>query len=337
MKSIVYGLCFALFALAGAGAASQDAQNAQAEGPHYSFREIWGYLMKGEEKRLRGEEPITDLCYFSAVINRKGALAGAVPPPRIVLDGGRKPRLHLVVADLSNTALMHFALDPELPFRDRLVADTVAAAAGYDGLQFDFESIGDDDAQSYYSFLRAVKGKLPAGVVLSIAVPPRWRSVGDAHDYAVLAAIVDRVLIMAYDEHWSSSKPGPVSSKSWCRKIVSYAAEKIPREKIIMGLPLYGRAWQNKRLHRSLRYHDVEKLMQGKKITPEYADGRGNFFRYDENVTVTVYFDDIKTLLEKIEIYNGMNIPAIGFWRIGQGPQGLWEQLNAALVLSLLP
>ena len=33
------------------------------------FKEVWGYLMRGEEKYFDGNEPITDVCYFACGVS----------------------------------------------------------------------------------------------------------------------------------------------------------------------------------------------------------------------------------------------------------------------------
>jgi len=71
------------------------------------FGEIWAYLMRGEESRLTGAEPITDLCYFSASLNRQGRITEKVARPAVTLTDGSKPAIHLVIAELSSPALMH--------------------------------------------------------------------------------------------------------------------------------------------------------------------------------------------------------------------------------------
>ena len=102
------------------------------------FGEIWAYLMAGEERFLVADAPITDLAYFSARISSKGELYGA---PDIQKLSAVKARKHLVVAEVSNQALIHFVLNPAYPLRNKLIKDIAAAAKPYDGVNIDFESM----------------------------------------------------------------------------------------------------------------------------------------------------------------------------------------------------
>jgi len=237
----------------------KDSITAQSARP--VFKEIWAYLMRGEENELTGAEPITHICYFGASLTKEGRITEVVARPTVTLKNGLQPEIYLVIAELTNYSLMHFSLDPEYGVRPYLIEDICRITEGFDGVQIDFESVSPDDAEYFFDFLRELKDKLPVGKVLSVAVPARIELTPDAYDYSRIAPIVDRMVIMAYDEHWSSSSPGPVASLPWCSKVVDYAQSTIENGKIIMGLPLYGRAWQDKKLARDLGFKTVQDIV----------------------------------------------------------------------------
>ena len=294
------------------------------------FREVWAYLLRGEEKELTGSEPITDICYFGATLARNGRITDMVARPAIVLKDGVKPAIHLVIAELSNDALMHFSLDPAYGVRPLLIEDICRVGESFDGIQIDFESIARDDAAFFFDFLKELKARMPVGKRLSIAVPARTELIADAYDYSRIAPLVDQMVIMAYDEHWSTSSPGPVASLPWCARVVDYAKSAVGVDKIVMGLPLYGRAWQDRRLAKALRFKNVLDLVAEKKSTTSYAPEVGASFEYSENVVVTVFFDDHRSLMEKLRLYQAREINAVSFWRIGQGPPLLWSSIENA-------
>jgi spore germination protein len=295
------------------------------------FKEIWAYLLAGEEQELTGSEPITDLCYFGASLSRDGRITDEVTRPVVRLKNGSKPAIHLVIAELSNDALMHFSMNPRYGVRSLLIEDICRVSEGFDGVQIDFESVCRDDADFFIDFLKALKNRLPAERKLSVALPARTKPVADdAYDYSRIAPIVDRMVIMAYDEHWSTSSPGPVASLPWCARVADYAKSVVENGKIVMGLPLYGRAWQDRRLAKALRFRNVQDLVAEKQSTINYAPERGAYFEYSENVVVTVFYDDHRTILEKLRLYRARGIDSVSFWRIGQGPPQLWSSIDAA-------
>lgn len=292
------------------------------------FQEIWAYLMRGEEKELTGSEPITDIGYFGASLTKEGRISETIARPDITLKDGLRPRIHLVVADISNYALMHFSLDPEYGVRPLLLDDICRNAVSFDGVQIDFEAVSRDDAEFFFDFLKELRNRLPAEKSLSVAVPARTEPTADAYDYSRIAPLVDRIVIMAYDEHWSGSTPGPVASLPWCSQVVDYAESTIENAKIIMGLPLYGRAWQDKKLAKALRFKSVQDILSEKQSQTSYSSDLGAYFEYSENVVVKVYYDDYRSLMDKLHLYKAKNVSAVSFWRIGQGPPELWSNIE---------
>lgn len=302
----------------------------QSAGP--AFKEIWAYLLRGEELEITGEEPITHICYFGASLTTEGRITDVIARPAVLLKDGVQPEIHLVIAELSNYSLMHFSLNPEYGVRPLLIEDICRVTQGFDGVQIDFESVSRDDAEHFFDFLRELRVRLPVGKMLSVAVPARTAPTAGAYDYSRIAPLVDRIVIMAYDEHWSSSSPGPVASLPWCSRIVEYAKSAIENDKIIMGLPLYGRAWPDKKLARALRFKSVQDVVAEKKSTTSYSSELGAYFEYSENVVVKVFFDDERSILEKLHLYRDRKINSVSFWRIGLGPPEVWSRIqNAAL------
>jgi spore germination protein len=307
------------------------------ETPRPSFTSIWAYLMRGEEKELTGLEPITDVCYFAASLNKEGRITEVVPRPAVTMKDGRTPRIHLVIAELSNDSLMHFSLDPQFGVTPLLIDDICRVSDPFDGVQIDFESVAKDDAGFFFSFLSDLRSRLPASKTLSVAVPARTKLIQDAYDYSRITSIVDRIVIMAYDEHWSTSSPGPVASLSWCSKVVEYATGIVGLDKIIMGLPLYGRAWQDKRLAKALRFKNVQDIVAEKNSKTSYDSDLGAYFEYSENVVVKVFYDDARSIMEKLQLYRARNIDSVAFWRVGLGPPELWNGLEFTRTDSAAP
>ena len=321
------------------------------------FREVWGYLMRGEEKVFKGNEPVTDVCYFSCGINSKGRINTNVNPPVLQEINGKKRKIHMVIADLQNTSMMRFILNPEKEARSLLVNDIIEVSKKFDGVQIDFEAISPDDADNFLEFIRLIKAGLEPDKTLSVALPAKTRKVKDAYDYKTISEIVDRVFIMAYDQHWSTSKPGPVASLSWGINVAAYAITEIPAEKLIMGIPLYGRAWKDikivKKVHpkkkhtahikkgkkcrtitttkyvtksRSVRSGNITKLVSGKNSVKEYSPETGYKIKYSGKTNEVLYCDDVNATMEKF-IYYRRFVDSIGFWRLGMESPEMWKEI----------
>lgn len=289
------------------------------------FQEVWAYLMRGEESYLSVDLPISDLCYFSAEINAYGELVGVPDIKGIASYKGRK---HLVVAEIGSYSLTHFCLDPTFPIRDALIASILKASLPFDGVQIDFEAIPIRDRDNFVEFLRMLKKAL-GKKILSVALPAKVSESGDVLGYARISAVVDRIIVMAYDENWSTSGPGPVASMDWCKRIAAFSITKIDAAKLVMGLPFYGRAWADKKPARAYKYSSVESLVEEKSIGVFFRDKEVPWFRYEETVSVVVYYDDADSTAYRLGLYRDAGIGAVAFWRLGQEDRRVWKSIRS--------
>jgi spore germination protein len=290
--------------------------------PVTSFKEVWAYVVVGREEFLKKEFPLTDIGYFGAEVDMYGTLS-KVPdrknlPP---FDG----RVHLVVT-CGSSALTYFTLMPGSSQRKNLIADLIDATKNFDGLNIDFESIPPRSGEAFLSFLRELKAGLPKDKIFSIALYARTKTIAnDVYDYEKIKPLVDKIFIMAYDERIGRDPPGPVSSIKWCRNVAEYAMRVIGNEKLIMGIPFYGRAWEEKNHHVALLYSSTEKLIETYKVKEIRRENGIPTFDYVANLNVKVYYDDEHSISTRMEMYKSMKIKAIGFWRIGQETPKVWE------------
>ncbi|MBN1501592.1 MAG: hypothetical protein JW982_15650, partial [Spirochaetes bacterium] len=223
-------------------------------------KEVWCYLMEHEIKRFSGNEPITDLFLFSARVDYKGNLYGLSKKPALPKQA-KNMRVHLVVTLFGNSTLMDLIFTPDSGYQKKLISDIVKFSKDYDGVQIDFESIPKEMGSNYTKFLKKLKSNLDSKKIFSVALQAKKSSVKNAFDYASIGKIADKVLVMAYDQHWATSDAGPVAELAWCEDIVDYTIKEIDPDKVIMGIPLYGRAWENVNHTRAVRYPSVTDWM----------------------------------------------------------------------------
>jgi spore germination protein YaaH len=287
------------------------------------FEEIWAYVLTERETALTGKLPLSDIGYFGAEIDTYGKLFG-VPNRRNITFPGK---VHLIVA-CNSRSLTHFILVPGSQERRALIDDLLAAVKNYDGLQIDFENVPPRDGNVFLSFLSELRAKL-GNKVFTIALPARTRKLADdVYDYEKIKPLVDKILVMAYDEHWSGSKPGSVASLQWCKQVAEYSLRIIGREKLIMGLPFYGRAWGDHNPSRALIFSTTERLIKENKVSVIRRENGVPTFNYDINIPVKVYYEDEYSTSARMQIYKSLNVSSIGFWRLGQETKEIWKYIE---------
>jgi len=291
--------------------------------PVSEFGEIWAYVVAGSESALTRGLPLSDIGYFGAEIDAYGSLTDVPRRQNLTFQG----KVHLVVA-CNSRSLTHFVLIGDRPERKTLIADLAAATRNYDGLQIDFENVPARDGNAFLSFLTELRAAIP-GKIFTIALPARTRKIADdVYDYEKIKPIVDRILVMAYDEHWSGSNPGSVASMDWCRRVADYSIRAIGPEKLIMGLPFYGRAWGDYSPSRALINRTIQGIIRDEKVAEVKYENGIPVFTYHKNVSIKVYFEDEKSLTARMAMYKSMNVGSIGFWRLGQETPEVWKYLK---------
>ncbi|WP_375419615.1 glycosyl hydrolase family 18 protein [uncultured Sphingomonas sp.] len=108
------------------------------------------------------------------------------------------------------------------------------------GVMLDLESLPANAHRDYRRFLAELRTRFAGrGWQVMIAAPvadPTW-------DLGAYAAVVDRVVLMAYDEHWMGGSAGPIASQPWFVRVVADAVAEVGRQKAIVAIGNYAYDW----------------------------------------------------------------------------------------------
>ena len=234
--------------------------------------------------------------------------------------------------------------------REALTDDLAAQVKehGLDGLDIDIENITEADRENFTDFIRLLRGKLPQGKVLSVCVaanPYSW-TIGwqGSYDYTALAQYVDHIFIMTYDESYQGGSAGPVASYAFIEKSIQYALKYVPPEKIMMGVPFYGRYWQAGEAAggKALTVSDIERLLE-RYPSRLWCDAAAHCARATmtlsekdvsdglwggKKLTAGVYdiwHENADSYRDKLSLVRKYNIKGVGSWALGQEPAWLWD------------
>lgn len=299
--------------------------NSEIQGEPVLFDEVWGYVMISRLADYDDTTPLTDVGLFAAEVNSYGELTNV--PKRTAVGKNFKGRVHLVTI-CESTSLSHFAIDPKYGCRQKIVRGLLEAAEEFDGLQVDWELIPSRDADNFISFLKDLKrglGKKP----LTVCVPARVKTLQkDVYDYQRIGKIADRIMIMAYDEHWTGGPAGSIASMDWCEKIADYAKTIWPEKKYIFGLPFYGRIWGNKSVKQALAFNGMNRTAHENDVTEIERERGVPHYKYTVSVDVEGWYEDAHSNVERARMYQSKGYNCIAFWRMGQEDGAVWEWIG---------
>nr|WP_297175604.1 glycosyl hydrolase family 18 protein [uncultured Agathobaculum sp.] len=215
------------------------------------------------------------------------------------------------------------------------------AAQGFAGVDIDFEFIPTEDAEAYASFVRDVRARLePMGYTVLVALAPKVSGeqrglLYEAHDYRLLGASADYVLLMTYEWGYALSEPMAVAPLDKVAQVVRYAVSVIPPEKIFLGLPNYGYDWTLPYIRGQSRARTI-----GSVQAVEQAVQVGAPIRFDETAQSPhynywrdraeheVWFEDARSVRAKLALAAEYQLHGVSVWNIMRWFPQLWLVLN---------
>ena len=218
---------------------------------------------------------------------------------------------------------------------------SIVNAKNYTGVDIDFEYLYPEDRLAYVEFLRRLKTQLtPLNKSLSVAVAPKYRDnqqgiLYEAHDYALIGEVADRVIIMTYEWGYVYGEPMAISPYSEVEAVISYAVTRIPSNKILMGMPNYAYDWatpwkqgDEARTITNQRALDIA-LNNGATIMFD-EKAQAPYFNYIENgVTRVVWFEDARSIDSRLNLVTRYNLAGVSYWTINNFYPVNWSVLES--------
>jgi len=221
---------------------------------------------------------VTTLAYFSLALEPDGTIRKYDNPGEFepgwaklhtdtftaTLSAHRKKgtKLSLLVQNMDEDEILTLLEEPEV-HGAKLVEEVapVMREKGFTDLNLDIESFTDTSEatrSSYVQFVRTVKDELTRQNLgtLTVELTPKAAIALQLSDVARIGEIADSLVLMAYDFHYMYSPlAGPVAPIGGVPTVAEYDVETAlketlryaPKEKVILGIPLYGYEWETLR------------------------------------------------------------------------------------------
>jgi spore germination protein len=205
----------------------------------------------------------------------------------------------------------------------------------YDGIDIDYEELAESDAPAFSAFIRELSLKLAAfDKVVSVCVYYKSSNSRRYGQYwPELIEYVDTLKVMVYNYHYSTSRAGPICPTKWLQGCLEYA-RLLPgaKDKIIIGLPLYGYDWNKYGTGkaRGVTYKDIQKLMRRHAISPDkigWDNGESYFTYWEAGRSHIVYFQDNIAIWQRYNLVVQYRdaVKGITFWQLGGEDPEIWN------------
>lgn len=323
-----------------------------------------GFLPHWQINNSINIEGLTEIIYFSLNVTSDGHIARIADPGNIKWENDNATALKnrirslnkkftLTVAAQNNDVIESF-LDEET-FQNNLVTDVASEIENnnLDGINLDIEYVGLPDDKYRSKFVTFVKKftsalrKTKPDIFLSIDVYPTAIRKPKLFDIARLAPYFNRMIVMSYDYYTPTAKTAGPTSPIFGYKEKNYYydaktafaafSEIVPKEKLVMGIPLYGYEWpvekgskplsrnlaepydgvgvgivSIKRAQKEKQFNDPEKCSFDKPSQQPWC-----FWTEADGEERQAWFENEKSVLAKIKFASDLNLAGTAFWALG--------------------
>jgi spore germination protein YaaH len=201
------------------------------------------------------------------------------------------------------------------------------------GINIDYESLGASSSQAMTLYMSELYARFhPLGLEVSQSVPTD----DPGFDYVRLAKYSDYLILMVYDEHWSTSEDGPVASQNMFANALKLRLASLDPSKVVIGIGNYGYDWidgSNQGVDvtvaqaiQTAKDHQVSPGMDPLSLNPtyDYKDSKGKLHR--------VWFLDAATASNQVSAALKYGVRGFALWRMGSEDPATWQVFDQQII-----
>jgi spore germination protein YaaH len=229
---------------------------------------------------------------------------------------------------------------------------------GYSGFQIDFENVNWTDRDLLSSLVADTAAALhKENLQLTIATVPNapgfpghsayshwlyanWRG---SFDLKTLAESADLICLMTYDQNTRWTAPGPVAGYPWTVSNLDYALQFVPKEKLSLGIPIYGYHWfagepikaepgKDEKPNPTAEYvgqQEIDQYIAAYHPSVEWdaADRVAWFYFYRDDTREWVFYTDKRGFQERLNLVRDRGLQGFCSWVLGAEDPQIWSLL----------
>lgn len=223
-----------------------------------------------------------------------------------------------------------------------------------DGVHIDIESLDETYKERYTKFVKRVSSGIKENskiITMAVASNPMDWKIGwhGSYDYKSLSDMVDYIVILTFDEHYYGSLAGAISGKKFFEDSIEYAVSQgVSKDKIVVGLPFFGRYWNQNESGVAISARDIEYLINNYdaevkydkvsescnvKLTINQDNPKPKIWggRILDTGVYNIWYDNITALKFKLDYVKNYDIKGICCWALGQENKDIWNFYNDVL------
>lgn len=195
----------------------------------------------------------------------------------------------------------------------------------YHGLVIDLEGFLPADRELLASVVRAIadsarhRGVTP----IAIAVPAVDTSAFPGRNFV---PTTDYLLVMLYDQHWTTSGPGPLAAPDWVRTATALRVGEVGAQHVVAALPLYGYRWPTTGPAAAVTFADAQRDAASANIQLQ-RDAATSTLRATSAGVWDMWVSDAGLIDTLIRTVRAQGVETIALWRLGQEDPAVWSVL----------
>ena len=210
-----------------------------------------------------------------------------------------------------------------------MTAGAIAAlvdSGGYRSVVVDFEGMTPRDLNQLLTVTKAVADSVHAHGVSTvvIAVPA-----GDTAAYpaALLLQSADLIMPVLYDQHWSTSPPGPIAAPEWVTRNLGTRVAEVGAARIVAAFPLYGYRWRRSAETEIVSYDDARRLttMTNTPLTRDHASATLHAVSPEG---WEIWVSDHVLLETLVREARELGVTTFALWRLGLEDPAVWTVIG---------
>jgi len=223
--------------------------------------------------------------------------------------------------------------------RENLIRNLMndADTYGFDGINIDFEQVGQDAADSYIEFIRELSVSCrKKGIVLSLD-DPNPASFNAYYDRKEQGIVADYVINMGYDEHTAGDDlgMGSTASISFVSNGINDCLKEVPKEKLINGIPFYTRIWTSSSkgiTSEAIGMSDAKSWIKKNNVKMTWDDDLGQYYgelpSSTEKNTKYIWMEEEDSIKLKMDKIKQSGLAGVACWKLGLESSDIWGVVN---------